>query len=108
MFQEPFAVLDSAGLTAGDMVNVNVYLIDMGDFQAMNEVYAKHFSEPYPARTTELTTGRQDRNRADCKDTSLKMAVAMSTAKGQNRCSWSFCWRGCALGEWSLSVSKIQ
>jgi 2-iminobutanoate/2-iminopropanoate deaminase len=31
---------------------VNVFLTDMGDFAAMNEVYATQFDEPYPARTT--------------------------------------------------------
>jgi 2-iminobutanoate/2-iminopropanoate deaminase len=33
-------------------VKVNVFLTDMKDFPAMNEVYKKHFIEPYPARTT--------------------------------------------------------
>ena len=47
-----FAVLERAGLTPDDVVNVHVYLTDMGDFQSMNEIYAKHFSKPYPARTT--------------------------------------------------------
>jgi len=51
-FKNLFAVLESAGLTPDDVVNVNVYLTDMGDFQAMNEAYGKHFSKPYPARTT--------------------------------------------------------
>jgi 2-iminobutanoate/2-iminopropanoate deaminase len=31
---------------------VNVYLIDMKDFAAMNAVYARYFDAPYPARTT--------------------------------------------------------
>lgn len=47
-----FAVLDSAGLTPDDVIKVHVYLTNMDDFQAMNAVYAKQFSEPYPARTT--------------------------------------------------------
>jgi 2-iminobutanoate/2-iminopropanoate deaminase len=34
------------------VVKVQVYLNDMSDFQAMNEIYAKQFSKPYPARTT--------------------------------------------------------
>lgn len=34
------------------MVKVNVYLTDMQSFAEMNEVYARHFAAPYPARTT--------------------------------------------------------
>lgn len=47
-----FQVLATAGLTPDDVVNVQIYLTDMDDFAAMNEVYAARFSKPYPARTT--------------------------------------------------------
>jgi len=47
-----FGVLAAAGLTADDVVNVQVYLTDMNDFEKMNAVYAEHFARPYPARTT--------------------------------------------------------
>ena len=46
------AVLEAAGRTLDDVVRVGVYLADMGDFAAMNEVYARWFEKPYPARTT--------------------------------------------------------
>ncbi|HEX8905525.1 MAG TPA: Rid family hydrolase, partial [Longimicrobiaceae bacterium] len=46
------AVLEAAGRTLDDVVRVGVYLADMGDFAAMNEVYARWFERPYPARTT--------------------------------------------------------
>jgi 2-iminobutanoate/2-iminopropanoate deaminase len=46
------AVLDAAGFGFTDVVKVNVYLHDMNDFVAMNDVYANYFPEPYPARTT--------------------------------------------------------
>lgn len=46
------AVLAAAGLGFEDVVKCNVFLTDMGDFVAMNRVYAEHFAEPYPARTT--------------------------------------------------------
>ena len=46
------AVLEAAGRTLDDVVRVGVYLADMGDFAAMNEVYARWFEAPYPARTT--------------------------------------------------------
>lgn len=51
-FKNLFNVLASAGLTQDDVVKVNVFLIDMGDFSGMNSIYSKQFSEPYPARTT--------------------------------------------------------
>ncbi|MCQ4921924.1 RidA family protein [Tissierella carlieri] len=47
-----FKILESANLTSDDVVKVNVYLTDMKNFSAMNEVYKTQFSEPYPARTT--------------------------------------------------------
>jgi 2-iminobutanoate/2-iminopropanoate deaminase len=46
------AVLAAAGLSFDDVVKCNVFLVDMGDFAAMNEVYAMHFRAPFPARTT--------------------------------------------------------
>ena len=53
-FNNLFAVLKSAGLTPDHVVKVNVFLTDMENFAAMNQVqvYLKQFSEPYPARTT--------------------------------------------------------
>ncbi len=47
-----FAVLSAAGLGSDDVIKVNVYLIDIDDFADMNEVYARQFKQPYPARTT--------------------------------------------------------
>jgi 2-iminobutanoate/2-iminopropanoate deaminase len=46
------AVIEAGGLDFGDVIKVNVFLTDMGDFAAMNEAYADQFDEPYPARTT--------------------------------------------------------
>jgi 2-iminobutanoate/2-iminopropanoate deaminase len=51
-FKNLFNVLASAGLMSDDVRKVNVFLTDMGDFAAMNTVYAKQFNSPYPARTT--------------------------------------------------------
>ena len=45
-------VLEAAGLGFEQVLKCNVYLTDMADFAAMNAVYAEHFREPYPARTT--------------------------------------------------------
>jgi 2-iminobutanoate/2-iminopropanoate deaminase len=44
--------LDAAGCTLDDVVKVNAYLADLGDFPAYNEVYVEFFSKPYPARTS--------------------------------------------------------
>ena len=45
-------VLEAAGLTFAHVVKANVFLTDMGDFAAMNAVYAAHFPAPFPARST--------------------------------------------------------
>ncbi len=44
-------VLRSAGLELSNVVKTTVYLSDMDNFAAMNEVYAQFFSEPFPARS---------------------------------------------------------
>jgi len=46
------AVLGAAGASLQDVVKSTVYLADMDDFAAMNEVYAKHFGSHKPARST--------------------------------------------------------
>jgi len=46
------AVLAAAGSSLGAVVKTTVYLVDMGDFPAMNEVYARHFASHKPARAT--------------------------------------------------------
>ena len=46
------AILAAAGCSLDDVVMTSIFLIDLQDFQAMNEVYARHLSEPYPARAT--------------------------------------------------------
>lgn len=45
------AILDAAGLSVENVVKTTVFLADMGDFGAMNEVYAQTFTAPYPARS---------------------------------------------------------
>lgn len=51
-FANLFDVLEAARLGPEDVTEVRIYLIDMDDFPAMNEIYADQFKEPYPARTT--------------------------------------------------------
>ena len=45
------AILAAAGLGLEKVVKTTVFLADMGDFAAMNEVYAQFFSAPFPARS---------------------------------------------------------
>ncbi len=44
--------LEAAGLTLDDVVKTTIFLKDMDEFGAVNEVYAEFFTEPYPARST--------------------------------------------------------
>jgi 2-iminobutanoate/2-iminopropanoate deaminase len=44
--------VEAAGCSLDDVVKVNAYLADLGDFPAYNEVYVEFFSQPYPARTS--------------------------------------------------------
>jgi len=46
------AVLEAAGTSLNGVVKTTVFLADMNDFVAMNEVYTKYFSENKPARAT--------------------------------------------------------
>jgi 2-iminobutanoate/2-iminopropanoate deaminase len=46
------AVLAAAGCGFGEVVKTTIYLVDLGDFQVVNETYAKRFSAAPPARAT--------------------------------------------------------
>lgn len=50
-------VLAANGMTLADVVKTTVFLTTMDDFAAMNAVYARHFSEPFPARSTIAVAG---------------------------------------------------
>jgi 2-iminobutanoate/2-iminopropanoate deaminase len=45
-------VLHKAGVTFAHVVKTTIFLADLGDFEAVNRVYAEYFKEPYPARST--------------------------------------------------------
>lgn len=49
--QNVTAVLDAAGSSLDQVVKTTVFLQDMNDFAAMNEIYGQFFQEPYPARS---------------------------------------------------------
>ena len=52
VFDNLRAVLEAAGASFGDVVRVGIYLTDLGNFGAVNEVMKQYFAEPYPARST--------------------------------------------------------
>ena len=52
VFKNLAAILEAAGSGLDRIVKTTVYLVDMADFPALNEVYAKHFTRHKPARST--------------------------------------------------------
>ena len=50
VFDNLRAVCEAAGGSFADLVKVNVYLVDLGNFAKVNEIMATYLSEPYPAR----------------------------------------------------------
>ena len=52
VFRNLSAVLEAAGRSFDHVARVGVFLTNISDFGAMNGIYAKHFSQPFPARTT--------------------------------------------------------
>ena len=51
------AVLSAGSAGFGDVIKTTVYLADMADFAAMNEVYSRFFPDPKPARSTVAVRG---------------------------------------------------
>ncbi len=51
------AVLEAAGSDLNQVVKTTVFLADMADFKAMNEIYAQYFGDPPPARSTIAAKG---------------------------------------------------
>jgi 2-iminobutanoate/2-iminopropanoate deaminase len=46
------ALLEAAGAGFGNVARTTVFMVDLGEFAAMNEVYSSYFTAPYPARST--------------------------------------------------------
>jgi 2-iminobutanoate/2-iminopropanoate deaminase len=51
------AVVEAAGVTLGNVVKTTIYLADLQDFAAVNEIYAKYFGDTPPARATVQVAG---------------------------------------------------
>ena len=50
VFRNLAAIAEAAGGSLNDAVKINISLTDLGDFNSVNEVMARHVKEPYPAR----------------------------------------------------------
>ena len=50
VFKNLAAVCDAGGGSLNDMVKLNIYLTDLGQFATVNEIMSQYFAEPYPAR----------------------------------------------------------
>ena len=50
VFDNLSAVCEAAGGSLQDMVKVNIFLLDLGNFALVNEVMSQYFEQPYPAR----------------------------------------------------------
>ena len=46
------ALLAAAGADFGNVARTTVFMVDLGEFAAMNEIYSSYFAAPYPARST--------------------------------------------------------
>ncbi len=60
------AVLTEAGLTMANVVKTTLFLTDLADFAAVNEIYAKHFATPYPARSCVQVAGLPKGAKLEC------------------------------------------
>ena len=52
VFQNMAAIIDAGGGSMTDVVKITLFLSDMDDFKAVNEIYGQHFTDPFPARST--------------------------------------------------------
>lgn len=57
VLQNVKAILDDQGLTFANVMKSTVFLTNLGDFAAMNEIYAKYFPASFPARSTVQVAG---------------------------------------------------
>ena len=57
VFKNIKALLDASGLTYDHVVKATVFMLDLKEFAAMNAIYEKHVTKPYPARSTIQVAG---------------------------------------------------
>ncbi|MEO6785473.1 MAG: RidA family protein [Chthoniobacteraceae bacterium] len=68
------AVLAVNSMTLSDVVKTTVFLTTMDDFAAMNEIYACHFKQPFPARSTVAVVGLPRGAKVEIEVTAAKVA----------------------------------
>ena len=66
------AVIESAGSDLSRVLKTTVFLVDMADFAAMNEVYQRHFGAHKPARSTVAVAGLPKGGRVEIEAVALK------------------------------------
>ena len=69
-------ILACAGLTMGDVIKSGVFLIEMEDFAVANAIYAQHFEEPFPARTTVAVKALPQGARIEIEVTAMRRAAS--------------------------------
>ena len=69
------AVLEANAASMASVFSVIVYLTDMADFAAMNQVYTEFFAEPYPARTCVAVVGLPKGARVEIAATACKIMI---------------------------------
>ena len=69
-------ILASEGLTMGDVVKAGVFLIEMGDFAVANAIYAQHFEQPFPSRTTVAVTALPQAARIEIEVVAIRPTAA--------------------------------
>ena len=74
------AVLNVNAMTLEDVVKTTVFLTTMEDFAAMNAVYARHFSEPFPARSTVAVVALPREAKVEIEVTAVKCESSGSKA----------------------------
>ncbi len=57
VFENLTAVAEAAGGSLADIVKLNIFLTDLGNFATVNEIMAEYFQQPYPARAAEEVAG---------------------------------------------------
>jgi len=66
------ALLEAAGLSLNNVVQVQIFLADLADFASVNEVYKTFFTEPYPARSTFQVAGLPLAGKVEIQVTAMK------------------------------------
>jgi 2-iminobutanoate/2-iminopropanoate deaminase len=51
VFENITAIPEAAGFSADDVIKATVFLTDMDNYEAVNEVYSEYMNEPFPARS---------------------------------------------------------